>query len=279
MSHADWTPSPTVEGEQKLLRRRVKRHDRLALTVGALAISGVVAGTIALAVIYLGGALAAIVGVAFVIAAFWTAWRVDRRRWTLVEATEEADRLLQREFGVGEAWFVDLLVHRDHAPMGADRGMLWIEEGRLVFAGHRTSFSLSTDGVRDVKRGFPVRGVRHEIRVALPEGQAVSFSPRAKGTTKDLYEIVSFWATEVETFGGQFPPSGIGPGAISPGRLLGRAVDATAYYAFIGWTLLLALPPGGYLYLALVFYGAGKAWDLWHPLALWRAWSERRRLE
>ena len=278
VSHADWAPSPLVEGENELRRRRVGRHDRLALTFGALAITGATAGAIALAVVYIGGAFAGIVALAFVVVAFWAAWHVDRRRLALVAASEEADRVLRTEFGEGPGWFVDLIVHRGGAPTGVDRGMLWIEDGRLVFAGHRTSFSLSTDGVRDVKRGFPVRGVRHEIRLALPDGQAVSFVPHEKGTTNVLYATVVSWATGIETFGGQFPPLGIGPGATSPGRLLGRALGATAFYALLGWTVTGVFAYGLSLYVFILFYYWGTTWNLWHPLALWRAWRDRRRL-
>ena len=285
MSHADWTPSPLVEGEAKLLRKQVKRHDRIALTLGAAGIVGVTGAGIALAILYLPGAVAAVLGIALVLGAFWAAYRFDGVRASLIAASEEADEILQREFGTGEGWFVDLFVHEGEAPTGVDRGMLWIEDGRLVFAGHRTSFSLSTGQALGVRRQIPVRDVRYEIRVDLSSGQAVSFGCRqgrsygtAKGATQGLLLVVRMWARRPAVGGGQLPPSSLGPGAPSHVRLLGRAVGSTAFYTVMLWLVALALPSGLYLYLAFAFYTAGSGWNLWHPFALWRAWWARRRL-
>ena len=278
MSHADWTPSPLLEGEFALRRKRIKRHDRLAATIGGTTLGGLMAFGIFYAALHLSGVYTLIVGISVIAAAFLAAHRIERRRQALFAASEEADRVLRMEFGEGQGWFVDLIVHRGAAPTGVDRGMLWVEDGRLVFAGHRTSFSLSTDGVLDVKRQFPLKGVRHAIRIALPDGQAVSFAPFAKGTTNDLDETLYLWSTGVETFGGQLPPLGIGPGAPPPGRLMARALGATAFYALLGWTVASVFAYGLSLYVFILFYYMGTAWSLWHPLTYWRAWWARRRL-
>lgn len=284
MKEADWTPSPLVEGEAVARRRRLRRHDWVALSVGGTFLS-VLAGFVVFASLdrLASDAAMAVIAV-FLALAFGAAAAVDRRRAALVRQNAEADEALRAEFGEGSGWFVDLILLYGAAPIGKDRGMLWIEEERLVFSGHRTSFALSSDQVQRVRSEVPIEGLRHEIRLTLAQDcgpRAISLRPIAVPTWADdeLGPNLVGWRSAGLSRGGQLPPCVPGPGAVPTSRLLVRASWSTLYWSALAF---LALWVGGRDFGVLLFlFGICVGWLVraWHPAMWWRAYLDRRRLE
>ena len=75
----------------------------------------------------------------------------------LVENPDDLDILL-----------VALTVVRNGKALGADRGVVWFDEGRLLFNGHRTSFAIGGEDILPPSRWreLPLDTVRH----GLPDG-------------------------------------------------------------------------------------------------------------
>ena len=202
-NEADWMPSSIVEREAEWRKLDLARHDRLALTLGPLlSVAAFAAGTFL--TYWLFGTLASVaVGIPLFFAPFLVAYRVDQRRARLEAEAIAAEEILKDEFGAGEGWFVDLLVHQNTAPTGVDTGMIWFEEGRLLFSGHRTSFAISPDQVRgSCETVDRIAGLRHSILLPLktdvgaPE-LSISLGPRSKSDLDKhrLERAIDEWAT------------------------------------------------------------------------------------
>lgn len=282
MTEGRWTPAPLAEREEAGRARRVVRHDAVALTAvpcAMLAATGLL--------VWAAGQWLEIAGLAagmvLVPLDFWIALRIDARRAALVEDAHKAERLMREEFGDREGWLVDVYLHRDGATIGRDRGMLWAEDGRLMFSGGRTSFSLSPSQARGARRAWAIRGLRHAVLLDLIDGQGLSFEPRLNGAVDGTLEGVVLshlraWAAGSES-GGQMPPASVGPGAPSPARLLGAALVATAFWAYLAGVAALVLVNGRSPALIALAALVGVPLHAWHPAARWRALLARRRLE
>ena len=280
MSHARWTLSPVVERETARFRRELQYQKwdlfgavSLCLCGGGVAILALTAAanvSVFLFALAFGPAIWGLVAIVRI---------AERQRRT---ARLRADRLLaplREEFGDGVGTLVWLRMLQGDAPTGEDVGMLWIEDGRLLFAGRRTSFALGPSGVRGpCQMQAALAGLRYPIRLALGERTgagplALSLEPIDVGTDRLTFEI-DRWA---RTLGppGQLPPTAVGPDAPSPARLLVGAVYATVYWASV-WTAGLL---HGELFI-LPFSAAILAPRMGasSPLVRWRAWRDRRRL-
>ncbi len=193
------------------------------------------------------------------------------------------------EFGVRSGWLVELIVHGGDAPLGTDRGMMWIEEGRLYFAGRRTSFGLTADQTAGpCERVRAVPGLRHGLRLPLRASNAfLSFTVVRPAKWQmamrdgEVAEVVKDWIARREATGGQLPPLEPGPGSASAHRLLAKTIVSFGY-----WPALLLLVRWSNLFdfslAAIVFLlglGAGGALPSLSSPALWlRAYRDRRRL-
>ena len=142
MKEADWTVSPTLEREAAAIRRRETRVDRL-LGGGALTL---LVATLALAFLspwmFMESLLPTAFVVVYVALLLGTTVGVALRNGCR-EFPDTADVAMRAEFGGGVGWLVEVTVRQGETPTGMDRGMLWFEEDRLLFAGHRTSFALA----------------------------------------------------------------------------------------------------------------------------------------
>jgi len=282
-SQADWTPSIVTEREVEYRRKKVVHHDWVALTVGASVISALAIFGI-WASIQLLAAWSVIPIILLIIGLSYAARNIDRRRERLQKEAADADRILQDEFGSGEGWLVDLKIIQGAAPTGEDRGMLWFEDGRMVFSGHRTSFALSSSQADDRCRfENKVPGLRHswalKLKLRTEAGPVfLSFEPPAN--QHDVVPgAINHWVESTPVADGQFPPTKLGPGAPTLGHLLMKAVVSTAYWLGL---LYLAFLPATWNAFAIIFaLGAVVALylRLWFPFTRWRAWASMRRVK
>lgn len=278
---AEWTPSSVVERDVEHRRRRVTNHDWLALTVGATAItSAAILGICLLAIFFQGytifPALALIGGL------FYLAKRIDLRRDRLQEEAASADRILREEFGAGQGWLVSLKILQGAAPSGEDRGMLWIEDGRLVFAGHRTSFTLSQDQVTGRCAFKPkVPGLRNTWSLPLnlhtPAGP-VSLSLEVAESGHAMPSAINHWLDQKPTEIGQLPPTTLGPGHADIDRLLLNAVVSTVYWLFVVFLMTKAPTINAAIAIALMGGVAGLMLRAGYTLTRWQAWIDFRKV-
>ncbi len=285
MKEADWTPSPHAERETDSLRRRSRLEGRLSVWIaGVTSVTAVASGCMVADLVGRGKFIdAGNAAVVFLISAGLTFWLAARDNDLLVRVAAP-DRAKREEFGSGSGWIVDLMVLQGDAPTGADRGMLWIEGGRLLFSGDRTSFALSADQVAASCRSvLAISGLRHPMRVPLqhrtPAGQ-LALSLQTGENSAEVRWAIDGWAASGST-DGQFPPLRIGPGVAPTSRLLLGAVLASAFCVaaatFVGASFLVGMGEGLFSVFLMMFLG-GILRLL--PLATrWRAWRDRRRLE
>ena len=220
----------------------------------------------------------------------------DRRR----TAGESVQTLLEA-FGAGPVWRVDLMVRQGEAPTGCDRGLLWVESGRIAFTGLRTSFVLAPSQARD--------GVRHAARL---DGQRLRLNLELARETRGGLLSLSFWPlaenlrraesdaadlraaldrtlkglpTDPTEASGQWPPVALGPGARTPRALFVRAAlphvaatltaGAVAGIAFdvapwLGSLTLAGLAGGAN---AIVHAGNAPRWQAWRDARRVRGWA------
>ncbi|RYG23501.1 hypothetical protein EON82_13825 [bacterium] len=208
-------------------------------------------------------------------------------------ASQERQQALLEGFERETGWIVNLMVHHGSAPVGSDRGVLWIEDDRLYFCGQRTSFGLTADQASDFCRNdAAIPGLRNSLELRLRHQTAVgpmsiSFSSVdaggsvARNQDLPLLGAVNLWIGRGAETDGQLPPLTPGPDAESSSRLLRRSVGAFAYWAAIpiglafGWNAspLMAVT------LAIAGIGIGTVWTpVWSPFLRLRAWKDRQRL-
>ncbi len=216
--------------------------------------------------------------------------RDDRRR-----AERERTWDLREEFGVGPVWPVELMVRQGEAPTGCDRGLMWVEGDRILYAGLRTSFALApaqTGG--PVVHGPRLAGIRHRLNLPLaretPVGPlSLSFWPLSEGLLGAQEDAANLRVALNTVAGrrdhvlealGQWPPLAIGPDAPTPRDLLLGALARV-----VGWTLFALVPAvalGAHPLFALAAFVvvAGLAnWAAAYENApRWRAYRDRRRL-
>ena len=179
-------------------------------------------------------------------------------------AAHKVDDELREGFGRGVARFVSLIIRQGGAPTGEDRGLLWFEDGKMYFSGHRTSFGLvpsQVSGFATVDSSVP--RVRHEVNLVLkrdtPAGPMslsfggivpVEFNVAAQHAS--LRMDLDDWKQRGYGEEGQWPPSGFGPLVVSDRRLL---------FELAAWICLFPVMPTA-LALTLVHPGIalGTCW-------------------
>lgn len=287
--HEGWVVSPAF------FRRGKLPTAVAAVAAGALVASLVVPGSNP------GFALFALAGLSLGSIPLVLHW--ERRQ----AAARQADVELREGFGWGKGRFVSLIVRQGEAPTGEDRGMLWFEDGRLYFSGHRTSFGLVPSQVRGYTTlRDEIPRIRNAVTLVLdrdtPVGPtSLSFGlmlpPTADATRRrsELRDDLGDWKSgsmlvpkrfrdpsptrdDLDDWeDGQWPPSALGPGAASERALL---VGAAAW-TFLFPTVAAAASsffcsPVGTLLAFVVACGLfGAATDC---APRWRALRDRRRL-
>lgn len=215
-------------------------------------------------------------------ASSWLTFWLARRDADLLSRTDEADDARRGELGRNVGWLVDVLILQGDAPTGADRGMLWIDDGRLCFSGDRTSFALSPDQVAGrCRTTTPIVGLRHEVRLPLCHPTLTLSIGLERTSIAEFRRQIHLWTTSASPSEGQLPPTSLGPGAASPGRLLLGAVFSTVYWvAVLSMVFVSSQIEGSYdlLPFILAFAVLGAFLRCWYPVTRWRAWRDRRRL-
>lgn len=174
------------------------------------------------------------------------AWatRAERRLNELAIRPEESAMLY--ELGVPEAVLVSMWVLQGRAVTGHDRGAVWIEEGRLLFCGKRTSFVLTRadvdGGIRSPREGPGKTELR--LRRETPAGpMAVAFTTLIgdRPFVKPLNLTLALWLDEAPPAEpGQWPPATLGPDTPKPGEIRRKATRRGLVP--IGFFGLLAFP-------------------------------------
>ena len=216
----------------------------------------------------------------------------DRRRAARAEV-----QLLREEFGVGPAWTVDLLVRQGEVPTGRDQGLMWVEGGRIVFSGLRTSFALVPGQTAGPVGHEPsVSGLRFRLNRPLdretPGGRlSLSFWPLSEGARRrendaaDLrFALNTVLEDQVESpfAEGQWPPMAVGPGAPSLCELHRGALGRVLAWVLLSAVFGLAIAGlGAWIGLgAFAFMALGSNWAfMFENRPRWRAWRDRKRLE
>ena len=195
--------------------------------------------------------------------------------------------VLREEFMGVQGTLVQMIVRQGDAPTGEDEGVLWFEEGRLYFAGRRTSFGLVPGQARSLAPPHGrLAGFRNGVDVILRRDTnagavSLSFKPllpshesvpvHRDALRRDLDQWLGGW-TEGS---GQFPPSELGPATIDEQRLLAQALLATIPVPLLLYLLTSSYAWGPFLAInSLILIVAGfPASNL-----RWRALRDRRRL-
>ena len=207
-----------------------------------------------------------------------------RQRVRLKPSADES--ALWFDFGRDGAWLVDLIVLQGAAPTGVDRGMLWIENGRLFFVGALTSFGLQPcQAVGDCRSRRRIPGLREALTLSLSRRSGigwmgVGFSPVMDPEEREEIEAaINVWSQGRKGIDGQYPPRTIGPSALPITGLATLAALNTLYWIGIAF---YASRAGSHTeaFVRLVL-GTAVAWplDLMYPLLRWRALLDRRKLE
>ena len=219
--------------------------------------------------------------------------------YLLLRSGREVERLraerirLQDEHAAVPGWIVDLTVLQGAAPTGRDRGVVWFEEGRLLFLGRRTSFALAAEAAEGkLWSGWATSGSTLPLRARSAAGRvalAFEFVPwdgpihgDSLGSYAFAQAVRSWLATEASIEGG-LPPLAFGPDAPSSGSLLFAALGTTGFWILSAWGAVLIMVREGFfvmlpvtMIVGLTLLGFG---DVWLPRHRWCAWRDRRRLE
>lgn len=181
----------------------------------------------------LAGRFGAGLPVALLVLLFGACGLFSRHRDAEVAEANEEVLALRDEFGAGPAWTVDLIIRQGEAPTGRDQGLMWVEGGRILFSGKRTSFAISPAQADGPVRHEPaVRGLRLRLNLDLAAQTEVgpvslSFWPIAEGVQRreeDASSMRYAFNTVIEgtrwqpakAVEGQWPPFDIGPEALEP---------------------------------------------------------------
>ena len=284
MKPAEWTLHPVSERDAALASRRARGWRRTAwgLSLGSLGLCPVSL----LGLIEYGG-----------IGLFGFLLSFGLLVYVLVRSVREVEKLraerirLQEEHAAVQGWIVDLAVTQGAALTGRDRGVVWFEEGRLLFVGRRTSFALAAEAVSGAlalgwwssSSTLPLRAHTAAGAVALtfemmpPDNLADSRSEYA------FAEALQGWQAAHAPVESGLPPLAVGPGAPSVASLLGAAMATTAIWlALGGGFVLMAVRLNLYLAFTIGIVGASLLAglpDLWRMGYRWRAYRDRLRLE
>ena len=285
MNGSDWTPSPITEREMSRLRWKLRWGSMNVVWAALSSVAAMVVTVIGFNLVLVnlfGGLLAFVAALSFGVLVFVFAIH-DNARLVETKAPDEAKRT---EFGAGEGWLVDLIVLQGAAPTGKDRGMLWIEGGRLCFSGDRTSFALAPGGVMgSCRREHAVGGLRYRTRLSLdhPHGLALSFDVEGDvlgSHSADARQAIDTWIETESTQENQFPPTRVGPGAPSRQTLFVGATLTTAYWAGLLALANASLLDWGAAGIVLVLGGfLGWLLGCWPVGLRWRALRDRLRVE
>lgn len=163
----------------------------------------------------------------------------------------DRDRVLYDDFGVGARSLVEMTISQKGVVCGVDRGIVWLEDQKLCYVGHHTSFALggyytsrmqafeTPPMIGERQAGYALwlkgkSGLELEVRLTcLTEGQVPS-------ALYQLMAIMDRWKQEKNhQVKGQFPPTDLGPGASSVASVA-RSVAASslllwASAAGLGW--------------------------------------------
>ena len=263
---------------------------RLAFQAGGVALFSAVAGLVALPH---GIALPT----ASVVAAFATFGLMGRREDDRRGAAREEVLALREAFGAGPVWTVDLLIRQGDAPTGRDQGLLWVEGGRIVYAGLRTSFALMPSQLAGpVHHEAAVSGIRLRLNLRLRRetpagGLSLSFWPLSEGQRRrendaaDLrFALNTVLEDHVETpfAEGQWPPVALGCDA-PPARVLlrgavGRVLAWVAFSAVAGLVIAGLNVWAGLGFFLLIAVGSNWAFGF-ENRPRWKAWRDRKRLD
>jgi hypothetical protein len=204
---------------------------------------------------------------------------------------------IRDEYGEIDGWQVDMTVFQGAAPTGHDRGMVWIEDGRLYFVGERTSFGLSPSQVSITG----ARSLSHEPALAdiqLPldrttAGGNLSVGLQVVPTDSGEFSAhnrqdqcrlaIKSWVKSGDSGEGQLPPLTIGPSMPGTLRLFWMAVTATAFWSGLTVIVLLIGLTASWWTVFPVLFTIGLIatlwWDVWSPRIRWLAWRDRRRFD
>ncbi len=164
--------------------------------------------------------------------------------------------LMRDDFGAGPSWTVDLIVRQGEAPTGRDQGLMWVEGGRVLFSGKRTSFAISPDQIASpIRHEMAVRDLRLRLNLDLKAATSagavsLSFWPiadsfrRAEEDASAMrYAFNTILAngrwTVAPPIAGQWPPLELGPGALSPSKAL-HSIRIRVALWFVGAALFCA---------------------------------------
>lgn len=155
---------------------------------------------------------------------YWCKICIDRYS-ALGRALSTIDHELLDGFGRGRRSFVKIRVVIAGGVRGVDRGVLFEDDGRLCFVGHRTSFALGGGDLLGVRRfpdfsasmGQVVTAVflltrQSEEDVRLEIDCLAEKSGRYPYEVEDFDELLTQWTQNCDrTEQGQFPPLEPGP--------------------------------------------------------------------
>ena len=310
MTEGGWTPSPFAEREAVAFRRRFWGQEALKTTVMALMFVVLpVVALLAPASMFLGAYLKAMAGALTIAGAAGFYLFLRDRLDAVRRLVNERDVALRDAFSEGEGWLVNLLVLQGAAPTGTDRGMMWVEDGRLYFVGHRTSFGLLPDQTAGRSRWRePVPGLRLALSLPLDRRTAagplsLTFAPVVDPKeAAEVSEAIDAWRHASEPLSprgegilgsgqtstihnpqstieiGQFPPTELGPGAARPGGLLAVALGTSLYW-FGGTAIALVTLTGNEAAAVIVvLWLLARPFGLWNLRLRWQAWLDRRRV-
>ena len=271
---ATWVEDKPVRAEASLIT--VFLRQRGALIYVALAVAN-------LFVVPILGILGIIGLTLFLVLAFYF--------WTQIVKAERERRYeaLREEFARVPGHVVTMIVRQGDAPTGSDEGVLWIEEGRLYFAGRRTSFGLvPSQSTGECHRRTRVKGIRNGVEIPLrvrtvAGTMKLSFDPILPeggdaAEERRLQTELACWTKGRAEGEGQYPARALAPNVVSEGRLLLGALVATvpiplAVALWVGSFVGRGWPLTIFAVGLYVFAGMVPGSNLW-----WRALRDRRRL-
>lgn len=186
----------------------------------------------------------------------------------------ERDLDLLDGFGHGQCILVQLTIRCNGVKTGVDRGVVWLEDRRLCFAGHCTSFALGgahtvSSEFYDKVSLFGVRasGVRIEVNrgsnkeVGIELAALVDDSSDVDIVSYRLANYVGTWRSSARPSDPtQFPPTTRGPGGPTYRALPAiYAVKTVGLWILVGCLSSLLLHTLGVVIVACAFL----AWVLW----------------